>query len=69
MGNEGLAAWRDTTASANHRVDHILLAIVDEAVRFHLHASCLASVREGCAGDRLANAIVDRVKKQLGEVK
>lgn len=43
------------------------LEIVDEAVRFVLHSLCLASIKEGQAGDRAAKLIVDRVAQRMSE--
>jgi len=42
-----------------------ILETVDEAVRFVLHAMCLASIAEGQTGDRAAKMIVERVAQRM----
>lgn len=45
-----------------------ILDAVDEAVRFTLHAMCLAPIGDGQAGDRAAKMIVARVAQRMTEV-
>jgi len=42
-----------------------ILQTVNEAVRFVLHATCLASIDDGQAGDQAAKMIVERVAQRL----